>query len=168
MLPRKLKNMNLFNDGISYVGQIEEVVLPQLNRVMEEWRAGGMNAPIKTDQGMEALSMEWTCGGLMDEPLRQFGITQHDGVLLRFAGAYQRDDSSKTAAVEVVVRGRHENIDMGTAKVGDNSPMKVTSALSYFKITIDSEEIIEIDIINMIEKVNGVDRLADQRAAIGL
>lgn len=168
MLPRKLKNMNLFNDGISYVGQIEEVVLPQLNRVMEEWRAGGMNAPIKTDQGMEALSMEWTCGGLMDEPLRQFGITQHDGVLLRFAGAYQRDDSSKTAAVEVVVRGRHENIDMGTAKVGDNSPMKVTSALSYYKITIDGEEIIEIDIINMIEKVNGVDRLADQRKAIGI
>lgn len=168
MLPRKLKHMNLFNDGTTYVGQIEEVVPPQLTRVMEEWRAGGMNAPIKTDQGMEALSMEWTCGGFMDEPLRQFGITQHDGVMLRFAGSYQRDDSSKTAAVEIVVRGRHETIDMGTAKTGDNSPFKVTTAVSYYKVTLDGEEIVEIDIINMIEKINGVDRLADHRAAIGI
>ncbi len=55
-LPRKLKNMNLFNDGISYAGQIEEVVPPVLTRIMEEFRAGGMNAPVKTDHGMEALS----------------------------------------------------------------------------------------------------------------
>lgn len=167
-LPRKLKNMNLFNDGISFVGVIEEVVPPTLTRLMEEWRGGGMNATIKTDMGMETLTMEWTCGGLMDEPLKQFGITSHDGVMLRFAGAYQRDDSGAVAAVEIVVRGRHETIDMGTAKPGDNSPFKVTTACSYYKLTIDGEEMLEIDIINMIERVGGVDRLKDQRTAIGL
>lgn len=167
-LPRKLKNMNLFNDGISYAGQVEEVVLPTLTRKMEEWRAGGMNAPIKTDHGMEAISMEWTCGGLMDEPLRQFGTLKHDGVMLRFAGAYQREDSAEIDAVEVVVRGRHSAIDSGTAKTGDASTFKVTSEISYFKLTINGEEVIEIDIINMIEKVDGVDLLEKQRTAIGL
>jgi P2 family phage contractile tail tube protein len=167
-LPRKLKNMNLFNDGESYAGQVEEVVPPSLNRKMEEWRAGGMNAPIMTDHGMEALSMEWTCGGLMEEVLRQFGALKHDAVMLRFAGAYQREDSGETDAVEIVVRGRHSSIDSGTSKTGDNSPFKVTSVLSYYKLSINGEEAIEIDIINMIEKINGVDLLAKQRAAIGL
>lgn len=167
-MPSKLKNMNLFNDGVSYVGQIEEVVLPTLTRLMEEWRAGGMNAPIKTDHGMEALSMEWTCGGLMREPLQQFGITRHDGVQLRFAGAYQRDDSGDVDAVEITVRGRHSAIDKGSAKPGDNTQFKVTTECSYYKLTINGATMIEIDLINMIEIVNGEDRLADQRSAIGI
>lgn len=168
MLPRKLKHINLFNDGQSYVGQVEEVNLPTLTRKMEEWRAGGMNAPIKTDQGMEALTMDFTCGGIMDDALRQFGVIEHDGVMLRFAGSYQRDDTGAVAAVEVVTRGRHSAIEMGSAKTGENSPFKVTSELSYFKLSIDGEEVIEIDILNMIEKINGEDRLADHRKAIGI
>ncbi|WP_421865155.1 phage major tail tube protein [Motiliproteus sp.] len=167
-LPRKLKNINLFNDGNSYVGQIDEVVLPVLTRMMEEYRAGGMNAPIDIDQGMEKLTMEWTAGGLMDDVLKQFGITAHDGVMLRFAGSYQREDSSQVDAVEIVTRGRHTGIDMGTAKTGEGSPMKVTSSLSYYKLTINGEEVIEIDVVNMIEKIDGVDRLADHRKAIGI
>jgi P2 family phage contractile tail tube protein len=167
-LPNKLKNMNLFNDGISYVGQIQEVTLPTLTRIMEDWRGGGMNAPIKADMGMEALTLEWVCGGFMIEPLKQYGITTHDGVMLRFAGAYQREDSAEVAAVEVVTRGRHSSIDMGSAKVGDNTEFKVTSELSYIKITVDGEDVIEIDIINMIEKVDGVDRLEAQRTALGI
>ena len=37
-LPRKLKNMNLFNDGASFVGVATEVVLPTLTRKLEEYR----------------------------------------------------------------------------------------------------------------------------------
>lgn len=167
-LPRRLKNINLFNDGLSYVGQVEEVNLPNLARKLEEWRGGGMNLPIDTDQGMEKLSMDWTCGGVMEDALKQFGITTHDGVMLRFAGAYQREDSADVDAIEVVVRGRHASIELGSAKPGEGSPFKVTSSLSYFKLTLNDEELIEIDAINMIEKVNGVDRLAEQRNAIGV
>lgn len=167
-LPRKLKNMNLFNDGISYVGEVSEVTLPVLERQMEEWRAGGMNAPLKADLGMSALSMDWTCGGLMEDALKQWGITTHDGVMLRFAGAYQRDDRADVDAVSVTVRGRHSKIDMGTQKPGDDTEFKVTSELSYYKFELNGETLVEIDIINMIENVNGEDRLSDQRTALGI
>ena len=50
-LPSKLKNFNLFNDGHSYMGQVDEVVLPKLTAKMEEWRGGGMDAPV--DIGMD-------------------------------------------------------------------------------------------------------------------
>ncbi|EPJ56342.1 MAG: phage major tail tube protein [Osedax symbiont Rs2] len=168
MLPRKLKFLNLFNAGLSYLGQVSEVTLPTLTRKMEDWQGGGMNAPIKTDQGMEALTLEWVCGGLMVDAIKQFGITQHDGVNLRFAGSYQRDDGSNTSAVEIIVRGRHSSIDLGGAKQGEASDQKVTSELSYYKLVVDNETIIEIDIINMIEIVDGVDRLAEHRTALGI
>lgn len=167
-LPRKLKNFNVFNDGNSYMGQVAEVNLPKLTRKMEEWRAGGMNAPIKTDLGNEALSMECTYGGIMRQILEQYGSLKHDGVQLRFAGAYQSDDSDMPDAVEVVVRGRHSEIDPGSSKAGDDTAFKVVTEISYYKLTINGEDVIEIDIMNMVEKIKGVDLLAKQRKAIGM
>lgn len=167
-LPRKLKNFNLFNDGVSYVGVATEVVLPKLTRKMEEFRGAGMNAPVDADMGMEKLEVEHTYAGIVRDIFNQFGITRADGVLLRFAGAYQRDDTGEVVAAEVVMRGRHAEIDGGSSKAGDDTAFKVKSTLSYYKLSINGEVVIEIDILNMIEIINGEDRLAQQRAAIGL
>lgn len=167
-LPTKLKNFNLFNDAVSYMGQVAEVNLPKLTRKMEEWRGAGMNRPIKVDLGGEALQMDWTCGGIMRGVLEQYGVTTHDGVQLRFAGAYRAEDQADPIAVEVVIRGRHSEIDPGTSKPGDDTAFKITTEVSYYKLTMDGEDVIEIDVMNAIEKVKGVDRLQKERKAMGL
>lgn len=167
-MPRKLKNMNLFNNGESYLGQVGEVTLPKLSRKMEEWRGAGMNLPVDADLGMELLTMEWQCGGFMQSVVEQFGEPRVDGVLLRFAGAYQRDDSGDVDAIEVVVRGRHKEIDMGSGKLGSDTEFKVTSTLSYYKLSVNGSVVVEIDALNFVETVNGVDRLEAQRRAIGI
>lgn len=41
-LPRKLKYLNMFNDGLSYMGVVESVTLPKLTRKLEKYRGGGM------------------------------------------------------------------------------------------------------------------------------
>ena len=111
-LPRKLKNFNLFQNGVSFMGMVPEVTLPKLSRKMEEYRAGGMSGPVSVDFGNEALSLEWSAGGLIAEALKQYGAHAHGAVQLRFAGAYQEDDDGTVAAVEVVVPGnlRHRRI----------------------------------------------------------
>ncbi|TBM13922.1 phage tail protein, partial [Hafnia alvei] len=42
-MPRKLKYLNLFNDGLSYMGVVSSVTLPKLTRKLENYRGGGMN-----------------------------------------------------------------------------------------------------------------------------
>jgi len=167
-LPSKLKHFNVFLDGKSHAGEVEEFTLPKLTRKVEEYRAGGMNGPVELDLGNEKLEIEATYGGLMRAVLKQYGTTTVDGALVRFAGAYQRDDTGEVDAVEVVVRGRHKEVDFGNAKAGDKDPFKVKSALSYYKLSVNGEDWIEIDHVNFIERVFGVDRLAEQRRAIGL
>lgn len=167
-LPAKLKNFNVFNEGQSYMGKIGEIALPKLSRKMEEWRGGGMNGPVSVDLGQEKLEAELTCGGIMRQVFEQYGISKASGVMLRFAGAYQQDDTGDVSAVEVVMRGRHQEIDIGKAKGGDNSDFKVKSVLTYYKLTMDGTVLIEIDLLNMVEIVNGNDILAAQRKAIGL
>ncbi|KAF1719799.1 phage major tail tube protein [Pseudoxanthomonas wuyuanensis] len=166
-LPRKLKNFNMFGDGESYLGQVASVKLPVLTRAMEEYRGGGMNGPIKIDMGQNGLEIESKFGGFMRSVLRQYGVTRHNGVQLRYAGAYQRDDTGAVDAVEVVMRGRHEEIDMGDAKAGDDTEFTVKTACSYYKLSVNGVVEIEIDLVNMIEIVGGVDRLSEQRRAVG-
>lgn len=169
-LPRKLKNLNLFNDANSYVGVVKSVTLPPLGRKMESYRGGGMNGPVKTDLGFsdDGIQFEWKTGGLDLIALRQFGAVNASGVALRFAGAFQQDDTGDVSAVEVVMRGRHESIEMGDNQPGEDTEHSITTTCSYYKLIVDNEEIIEIDLLNFIEKVNGVDMIEKQRAAIGL
>ncbi|HEM7588918.1 TPA: phage major tail tube protein, partial [Serratia marcescens] len=70
--------------------------------------------------------------------------------------------------VEIVVRGRHETIEMGDAQPGEDTEHKITTTCSYYKLVVNGEEVIEIDLLNFVEKVNGKDLLEAQRKAIGL
>jgi hypothetical protein len=169
-MPRKLKNMNLFNDANSYLGVAKSVTLPALGRKMEAYRGGGMNGPVKADLGFsdDGIQVEWTLGGLDLTVLRQFGATKADGVPLRWVGAYQQDDTGDVVAVEIVARGRHETIEMGDAAPGEDTEHSITTTCSYYKLIVDGEEVIEIDLLNFIEKVGGVDMLEAQRKALGI
>ncbi|CAE1142825.1 phage major tail tube protein [Serratia sp. Tan611] len=167
-LPKKLKYLNLFNDGFNYMGVVSSLTLPKLTRKLEKYRGGGMNGAASVDFGLDddALVVEWTMGGIDELVLKQWG--QVDAVPLRFTGSFQRDDSGDVSALEVVMRGRHKEIDSGDFKQGEDTETKVSTDCTYFKLSIDGKELIEIDTVNMIEKVDGVDRLAAHRKAIGL
>ncbi|AZE99047.1 Phage major tail tube protein [Pseudomonas orientalis] len=169
-MPRKLKNLNLFNDGNSYLGVAKSVTLPALGRKMEAYRGGGMNGPVKADLGMsdDGIQFEWKTGGLDLISLRQFGAVNASAVALRFSGPYQQDDTGEVSIVEVVVRGRHETIEMGDAQPGEDTEHSMTTTCSYYKLTVDGEEIIEIDLLNFVEKVNGVDMLEKHRTGMGI
>lgn len=167
-LPKKLRDFNLFGNGDVWQGQIAECAIPKLVRKMEEYRGNGMDGTIEMDVGMEKIEFEWTAAGLIIEIFDDFGTSKIDKQMIRFAGAYVRDDTAQTVAVEIVIRGRHKEIDMGTAKNGDDNQIKVMTAVAYYKLIIDGEEIIEIDVTGYVFKVRGVDMLAEKRKALGM
>ena len=127
-----------------------------------------MSRAVKVDMGGEALEMEATYGGPMRQILRQHGMLNISGVQQRFVGSFQNDDTGAVDVVEIVTRGRHEEIDMGEWKPGEDTEFKVKSQLSYFKLTWNDVVEVEIDVLGMIEVVGGVDLMAAHRGALGL
>lgn len=167
-LPKVLKYFNTFQDGENWVGLTPEVSLPKLSRKMEAYRAGGMPGEVDLDQGVEKLEAKITWGGLMVSAIKTFGTAKVDGVLLRFAGSYQEESGGTTSKVEAIMRGRYKELDPGNSKAGDKSENTGSLSLSYYKLTVDGEVVYEIDMVNMIENVGGVDRLAEHKSNIGL
>ncbi len=165
-LPRQLKDMNVFNAANSFAGQATKFTRPKLVIKTEDYRGAGMLGTVKLDMGLEGLEVEHEYGGDMPELNREFGSTDIDGSQLRFAGAYQNDDTGRYDNVQIVVRGRHTEIDSGTDEVGAKSGTKYKTACTYYKQTRNGRVEFEIDLIAGTFIVDGRDRRAELRRII--
>ncbi|MCG5240104.1 phage major tail tube protein [Azospirillum doebereinerae] len=166
--PRVLKNMNLFIDGRGYAGRVDEVTLPKLTLKTEEHRAGGMDLAVELDMGMEKLEGTMVVSDFDPELFKSFGLLDTSGLPVTLRGAFQAQGSATVQAVTVNLRGGWKDIDPGSWKPGDKSTLTLAYASTYYKLTVDGADLVEIDAVNMKRVVAGTDQLEAQRTAIGL
>ena len=60
MIPQTLFNTNMFVDGQSLQGDVPSLSLPKVTVKTEEYRGGGMDAPVGMDMGLEKLEASFT------------------------------------------------------------------------------------------------------------
>lgn len=159
------KNFNLFVDGVGYAGQVDEFTPPVLTLQTEEFRAGGMDVPIKLTMGMEAMDCDFSMKKYDRNVLSMFGIREGANVPLTVAEALESFDGTVTEVVRTM-RGKITELDEGTSKPGEIPVLKVTLNLTYYKMTHGGRVVHEIDVENMTRVINGVDALAGIRAAL--
>ena len=167
MIVDVLRNVNLFGDGRGYAGRVDEVNLPKLTVATEEYRGGGMDAPAEIDMGLEKLECDWTTSAIDRDLLTAWGVSHGTMLPASFRGALVSEDGTVRAA-EARVRGYLREIDWGTWKPGEKSPLKCMMAVRYYRFVHDGRTVHEIDVDNMVRIVNGVDQLEAQRQALGV
>ncbi|MEO0443459.1 MAG: phage major tail tube protein [Pseudomonadota bacterium] len=167
IIPKVLKNFNLFVDGNGFAGLVEEVTLPKLNLKMMDLYNGGMDAPIDLEMGMDKLECSFTLSEYNSDVIKHFGLRNGAQVTLTMRGGL---DAETGTVVPVILNlsGAWKNIDMGAWKAGEKATLNVNVTLRYYKLTVDTQELIEVDTTNMVRIIDGVDQLASMRTAIGL
>lgn len=161
------KNLNLFVDGRGFAGQVEEFNAPKLALVTEEFRAGGMDAPIELTMGMEKLECDFSLISYDAEVLSAFGVAEGNQVPFVAREALESFDGTVTPVVHTM-RGKIREIDPGTSKAGDKPSLKVSMALTYYKLQHGDTTVLEVDVENMVRTINGTDALAATRTALGI
>jgi P2 family phage contractile tail tube protein len=167
MVPQTLFNTNLFIDGVNFAGDVPSLTLPKLTVKTEEYRGGGMDAAIEMDQGLEKLEAAFSTKGIRRDAMRFFGLadlTAFNGV---FRGAYKAQKGKATPVV-ATLRGALKEVDPGEWKPGGEAEYKFAVAVSYYKLEVEGRVMFEIDPLNSVRVIDGVDQLADVRAALGL
>lgn len=166
-IPRVLKNFSLFVDGRGLAGTVSTLTLPTITTKMEEFRGGGMDAPVEIDMGMEILETSFELFDYEENVLSLYGLANGSATQVTARGALRRDGD---AAVPMVVNmtGVIKEMDPGDWQAGEQTSMTCSMALRYLKITIGGREVIEVDKVNMIRRINGVDQLETIRQAIGV
>lgn len=162
-----LKNFAAWVDGKGYAGQVEEYNPPDLSLQVEDFRAGGMNAPIALDMGQEALETSIGLASYDADILALWGVAPGRSIPLTVRGAVESYDGTVGAVVHSM-RGKITTMARGAWQAGQKPSLTITMRLDYYREERDGAVITEIDVINMVRIVGGVDQLAAQRAAMGL
>jgi len=160
-----LKNFNGYIDNRGYAGNISELTLPKLNVKVSDFLAGGLDAPLGIDMGQEKMEATIVLGGYDSDAMETWGNGDSTTIPFVAKGALESYNGT-VKAVRAVMMGKTRGLETGTWKPGEPSPVTFTIECTYYRLTIDGKDIFEIDILNMVRKINGVDRLASIRAAI--
>lgn len=166
-LRRVFKNVNLFFAGNSFAGEVVEVNLPKLKVKTEEFRGGGMDAPVDITQGIEKLTTDFTVKQY--SPLLVGSASPREGADQSFImrGALEDWDST-VAPMVVIMRGKVTEVDRGSLKPGAESQLKISMTLDYYSEEVAGEMVTEIDVMNVTYLTNGRDALSDIRNALGM
>ncbi len=206
MLPKVLKNFNLFVNGHGYAGRVEEVALPKLTIKTEDFQLGGLDTPVQMDMGMERLECGLRLREYDPQMISMLGIARrperlptlkaeatsgsNSGPGADLTGAaitglatgafgskkmYQSGSSADKApwrftlrgglsdeqtniVIPVVVQlaGGVTELDFGQWKAGESTALNIRLALCYYRLEIDTQERVEVDVDNQMRKINGV------------
>lgn len=168
MLPRTLRNFSLFIDGQGYAGRIRELTLPSLEIQLEEYRGGGLDAPVGIDMGMSMLEAEFTLAEYDPDAIRLFGLYDQNAVQCTARGAIQRNGDTAAVSVVANMTGHIKSFDPGAMEAGAMTEATFSLGLRYYKFAVANEDLIEIDVENMKRIVNGTDQLSSLREAMGI
>ena len=160
-----IKYLNCFADGRNYAGKIDSVTPPVLTRLVEEYRAGGMNCPIDIDMGIEKMEASFVLSAYDRHVVALWG--NGSDIALVFRGAAQSRDGTVLPVVQTM-RGLITTLDRGDWTAGEKATLTATMSLSYYQEKIGDEVIHDIDPVAMQSIVAGVDTMEPVRAALGV
>lgn len=167
-----LRKFVLFIDGTDFRGDCDSFKLPTLSLQTEMYRGGGMDIPVEIDLGMsDALTFEVRLTSITAEALRHWGIVNRQrsftlrGSLVTRKG---NDNEQAISRLKAQFRAKFKEADIDAFEPGGKTSVNLTGTGDYYRLEIDGKIVHEIDAINCIRKINGVDELANERSILGI
>jgi len=162
-----LTEASLYVDGQSYLGKVTEMTPPKITPKFREFNAGGVSAAMDIPTGrLEKMECEFTVGTYDKALFQLLRVVPSNTVPLVMRAGLVKDDGSHGQVV-LTLRGFIKEIDRGNWKPDEETTVKISMTLSYYKEEIDGETVIEADPINYRLFVNGDDQLANLASALG-
>jgi P2 family phage contractile tail tube protein len=169
IVPEKGINFAVYYDGEDLLGAAEGE-FPNLESMTETVKGAGIAGEFDSVTlghfGSMSLSLTWR--NTTDSFVKLAHQKTHN---LYLYAAQQEYDAGlgeyKVNKVAVFVRVIPKTLNIGKLAVSELTDTKTEFEVLYMKVEINDKERIELDKLNYIYKVDGVDYLADVRSALG-
>ncbi len=168
-VPVSIINFNVYYGNSRLIGVGDEATLPSCSQMSSEVSGAGVGGTI--DMPVVGHFDSMTCSIKFRSVERDAELLQQRGRHdLVFRGAQQVFDGAGgqvnvegfVAFVGVISKGT----ELGTLKVGAPIDRSKEFEVVYYRELLNGEELLEIDKLNMVYRVRGVDQLSDVRRNI--
>ncbi len=167
-IPEKVVNYNVYSDGNKIIGLAGEVTLPNLEFMTETISGAGImgeyDSPTPGHTG--SLSIELTWRTIYDKSAK---LQDPKGTTLVLRASQQHYDPASGQTfrpLKITMKGIPKGHDLGKISVGGPTDTKQTFEVMYLKIEENDEVLLELDKINFVYIVNGVDVLKNIKSQI--
>ena len=173
----QVRAVNIFSineaEQEQYAGRVEEFMPARLQVLTSEHHAGGMDSPVYLDMGMETPVARFVVNGFHGQLINTFGLANANQVRFIARGALE-DYNGDTRQITFKMRGNVVDMPFGRLRGRGSVPkMVIEITCTLYEVYIgeigtDGTEHVYIDVLNMIRRIGGVDRLEKLRQAIGI
>lgn len=157
-------------DGNSMLGKVETFTMPEVATKTAEYITAGMIAPFDLPVGFEKMEASVKFKSIFpDDFVRLYDIyTSFDLQVREAREIWENNKLIRTDGVltSMTVMTKKLPIKHEIAQ-GKRTEHEASFNVYRIKQSVNGRELFEIDVMNNIYRVNGVDRLADWRAAQG-
>ncbi|MBB2778377.1 UNVERIFIED_ORG: P2 family phage contractile tail tube protein [Comamonas terrigena] len=164
-----ITNAGIYLNGTSMLGRAEEIKLPDVSSLMTERKALGMIGKIELPAGFDKLEGEikWNSlyedvAALMANPYKSHQL-QCRSSIETYGSQGRMDEQGMVTYLSVMFKKN----PMGNFKQHDPAEFPSNFTCSYIKQVIGGREVLELDYMANIFRVNGEDVLATYRSNIG-
>ncbi len=172
VVPSVLQNYEIYDetDGSERLLGTSDVELPELEFLSADLKgagiAGEVSVPVVGHTNNLTVTFNWRT---IQKNFTKLSAPGSHIVTCR--GALQNYDAAtglmQVSAVKVTMRSLPSKASIGKLEPGEVTESGNELSINYLKMTVDGEELLEIDKLNYVYRVNGVDYLADTRDALG-
>lgn len=163
IIPEVINNFNVYKSGNRMIGVTNEMTLPDIVSMTETISGAGLLGEYETVLlgHYSSIELEIPFRILEDDIFSLANPMDVQEITLR--GTQQisdRDASLKTQGMRIVVRGRVKSFKEGALKMGGQMGSSVVLEVFYILIEVKQEKKFELDKLNEVLFVNGVDVMA--------
>lgn len=169
-LATKINAYNVYLDGKKLVGISDEVTLPDFEALTETLSGAGILGEI--DEPLlghfKASEMEIPFRTLNEYMFRLASMSKALNLTLRASTQTIDTGNINTGAMpsRIVVKGKNKAITGGKLKQGEGTGSSIKVEITYILIEVNGAKKFELDKLNFVYKVNGVDLLAAIRKQV--
>jgi len=165
----KVFNARVYIDGTDFIAKAEEVDLPKVKFKFADTKALGLYAESELPTGLDKLEARIKFNSTYPDfiALAADPFTSRTIIIRAPYQVWTQQGVARTTPLKAEIKGFFKEWDTGKMKGRDTTEAEATISVIYYKLEIDGQEIIEIDTLNNIYKVQGQDKLQDYRTAIG-
>lgn len=165
----RITNAAVYLDGNSYFGRAEEVDLGSVNAVMSDYAGLGMVGATELPDGLDKLEGKiiWTslyedAASVTAAPFKTVSLQCRSSI-----SVHNSQGLVEELPMVSLLTVRFKGHALGSFKARDPSKFETPFSATYIRQLINGREVLLLDYMANIYRVNGKDQLAQYRANLG-
>lgn len=166
-IPQFLNNYNIYSNGSKLVGVTGDIALPKFDNIGDTINGAGILGEFESPVPGAYKSQTMEVGfRVIDKTMFEMAAAAGNASLT-FRGSQQINDYTNggviNQAVRIETRGGFKGMELGKAAPGKPTDSKIIQEIMFIAIYIDDKEVLYLDKLNYIYRVNGTDVTAGIR-----